>query len=318
MVRADRTETLAEPSVAPVSADAQPEVVHSHPVCPWTGRETGAERDGDEARTGLAMTGGLLPAAATGRAHVLLVEDDLAVGRVVTQFFSDVYDVRQARTGAGALAILRREAVDAVVLDYRLPDLTGLQVLAEIASAWPSLPVVMMTAYGSESLCASAFKLGVRDYFPKPVHLEDLLGAVQGLLSAASGDEPIGQAETAAASQLRHSLPVTDLHIHKAVTLIHQHYWDHLPLGRLAREVGMSKFWLSRRFKAVMGVTFRQYLLRVRLQRAMLLLSNPSLSITGVAHEVGFGDLPRFDKLFRRYTGVAPSVYRAQLDRDSE
>jgi len=264
------------------------------------------------------MTGGLPPLAATGRAHVLLVEDDRAVGRVVTQFFSDVYDVRQALTGAEALAILRREPVDAVVLDYRLPDLNGLQVLGEIASAWPSLPVVMMTAYGSESLCASAFKLGVRDYFPKPVHLEDLLGAVQGLLSAASGDEPIGQAETAPASQLRHSLPVTDLHIRKAVTLIHQHYWDHLPLGRLAREVGMSKFWLSRRFKAVMGVTFRQYLLRVRLQRAMLLLSNPSLSITGVAHEVGFGDLPRFDKLFRRYTGVAPSVYRAQLDRDRE
>jgi len=39
---------------------------------------------------------------------------------------------------------------------------------------------------------------------------------------------------------------------------------------------------------------------------------------TGVAQEVGFGDLPRFDKLFRRYAGVAPSVYRAQLHRDSE
>src|SRR5439155_20013501 len=228
--------------LAPVSADAQPEVLHSpnnsHPARPWTGRETGAERDRDGVPTGLAMTGGLPPPAATGRAHVLLVEDDRAVGRVVTQFFSDVYDVRQALTGAEALAILRREPVDAVVLDYRLPDRNGLQVLGEIASAWPSLPVVMMTAYGSESLCASAFKLGVRDYFPKPVHLEDLLGAVQGLLSAASGDEPIGQAETAPASQLRHSLPVTDLHIRKAVTLIHQHYWDHLPLGRVAREVG--------------------------------------------------------------------------------
>src|SRR5439155_11038265 len=110
----------------------------------------------------------------------------------------------------------------------------------------------------SESLCASAFKLGVQDYFAKPVDLEHLLKTVRGLLAPVG--VPLAEAETPAASPAELPPPEADLQIHKAVVLIHRQYWDNLTLGRVAREVGMSKFWLSRRFKAVMGGTFRHYL----------------------------------------------------------
>lgn len=254
--------------------------------------------------------------------RILLVEDDRGVREVVRQFLSDVFEVRQAATGAEALAILRRESVDAVVLDYRLPDRTGLEVLTEIRSISASLPVVMMTGYGSEWICASAFKLGVRDYFPKPVILEDLLQALGGILSPGSGEDATRGVEAGLVSRPDlhpgPQAPVPEQSIQKAVALIQQRYWDDLSLGRLAGEVGMSRYYLSRRFKAVMGMTFRQYLLRVRLERAKVLLSTTSVSITELAQAVGFGDLPRFDKLFRRYTGVPPSVYRARLIRDSD
>ena len=54
---------------------------------------------------------------------------------------SDAFEVSSAATGTEALAILRREPVAAIVLDYRLPDRTGLEVLNEIRSLWPSLSV---------------------------------------------------------------------------------------------------------------------------------------------------------------------------------
>ena len=72
----------------------------------------------------------------------------------------------------------------------------------------------------------------------------------------------------------------------------------------------MSKCRLSHRFHEVLGITFRDYLLRVRLERAKVLLANGHASITEVAQNVGFGDLPRFDKVFKRYTGVTLSAYR--------
>ena len=93
--------------------------------------------------------------------------------------------------------------------------------------------------------------------------------------------------------------------------LIQQRYWDQVSLPALARQVGMSKYRLSHRFREVLGVTFRDYLLRVRLERAKALLAAGHVSITEVAQNVGFGDLPRFDRVFKRYTGVTPSVYRS-------
>jgi len=250
------------------------------------------------------------------RPQVLLVDDERRLREVVTLFLSEAYDVKQAATGDEAIRIVRREPVAAVVLDYRLPDRSGLEVLIEIRSARPRLPVVMMTGYGSEALCASALRLGVRDYFPKPVNIGDLLDAVRRLVPEA----PPPAEEDDEEPEVDGRLPVSsrspaaeiDLSIQKAIRLIQLRYWDNLSLAGLARELGMSKYHLSRRFKGAMGVTFRSYLLRTRLERAKVLLARDQGAITEVAQTVGFGDLPRFDKLFKRYTGLTPSAYRAQ------
>src|SRR5207249_3165407 len=250
------------------------------------------------------------------RPQVLLVDDERRLREVVTLFLSEAYDVKQAATGAEAISIVRREPVAAVVLDYRLPDRSGLEVLIEIRSARPWLPVVMMTGYGSEALCASALRLGVRDYFPKPVNIGDLLDAVRRLVPEA----PPPAEEDDEEPEVDGRLPVSsrspagelDLSIQKAIRLIQLRYWDNLSLAGLARELGMSKYHLSRRFKGAMGVTFRSYLLRTRLERAKVLLARDQGAITEVAQTVGFGGLPRFGKLFKRYTGRPPSPYRAQ------
>jgi two-component system, response regulator YesN len=246
---------------------------------------------------------------------ILVVEDDRAVQELIALALSDAYDVKHAATASEALTVLEREAVAAVVLDYRLPDRTGLELLNDIRSAQPSLPVIMMTGYGSEWVCTSAFKLGVRDYLQKPVNLFELLHSV-GLAvstpseSPASGDAGAGGGQLSTSSE---PIPrLADAPIQKVVLLIQRRYWDRLSLTQLAREAGMSKYRLSHRFSEVMGVPFREYLLRVRLERAKDLLAAGHTSITEVAQAVGFGDLPRFDKLFRRNTGLTPSAYRSQ------
>ncbi len=75
----------------------------------------------------------------------------------------------------------------------------------------------------------------------------------------------------------------------------------------------MSKYRLSHRFREVLGVTFRDYLLKVRLERAKALLATDDVSISEVAQMVGFNDLPHLDKAFKRYAGSSPSVYRSML-----
>jgi two-component system, response regulator YesN len=249
------------------------------------------------------------------RPCILVVEDDRVVRETVSLSLSDAYDVKQASTGAEAVEILRREPVAAVVLDYRLPDRTGLEVLRDMKSERPEVPIVMMTGYGSESICAAALKLGVRDYFPKPFSVFELGRSIRHILSARRQDP-----SRASADQERElgTMPLPrhpDLAIQKVAILIQRRYWERLTLSDLASEVGMSKSGLSRRFSKVMGVTLRGYLLRARLERAKELLTRTRNQVTEVAMAVGFGDLPRFDKLFKRYTGLTPSAYRVSAAR---
>jgi two-component system, response regulator YesN len=244
---------------------------------------------------------------ATARQRILVVDDDATTHEVLTFFLGDGYEVRPVTTGVDALAKLCREAVDLVVLDHRLPDRTGLEILTDLRSICPNLPVIMLTGYGSEWICATAFKLGVADYLQKPVNAVDLVGTVRRILSPGleRGDSPCK-------TSLLRNLPVPlSIPIQRAMGLIQQRYWDQFSLSALARQVGMSKYHLSHRFREVLGVTFRDYLLRVRLERAKVLLAAGHVSITEVAQNVGFGDLPRFDKVFKRYTGVTPSAYRS-------
>jgi two-component system, response regulator YesN len=245
--------------------------------------------------------------------RILAVDDDVIVQEVLAFFLGDAYEVMLATTASDAIVKLCREPTDLVVLDHRLPDRTGLELLTELRSILPNLPVIMLTGYGSEWICAAAFKLGVADYLQKPMNAVDLVGAVQRILSPGlgKGDSPC---ET---STLR-SLPVPlSIPIQRAMGLIQQRYWDPCSLSALARQVGMSKYRLSHRFREVLGVTFRDYLLRVRLERAKALLAAGHVSITEVAQNVGFGDLPRFDKVFKRYTGVTPSTYRSLVHSPS-
>ena len=92
---------------------------------------------------------------------------------------------------------------------------------------------------------------------------------------------------------------------------IHQRYWESISFSEAARHAGVSKFAFSRRFKALMRVSFRAYLQDVRVRKARELLLVPGYSITEIAQMLGFGDLPRFDKVFKRFEGISPSAYRS-------
>ena len=249
-----------------------------------------------------------------GQRQILVVEDDHNVRELLLDLLGAMHDVRPARTGAEALAILKAEELALIVLDYLLPDRTGLEVLAEIKATRPRLPVIMITGYDFEWLCASAFRLGIREYFPKPFDARDLIDAVRRILS---GPFPTRERDDSArvVGSHRDLLPApsarrSDAVILKGIKLIQERYWDRVPLSALARELGICKYTFSRRFRQVIGVPFRDYLVRLRLEKAKAFLRTGGFSITEVAQMVGFGDLPRLDKLFKRYTGVTPSAYR--------
>jgi transcriptional regulator GlxA family with amidase domain len=83
-------------------------------------------------------------------------------------------------------------------------------------------------------------------------------------------------------------------------------------LKDLAAMTSMSRSHFSRTFHAIAGVTVRDYVRDLRLQHAAALLTGSTLSLTAIAIECGFYDLPHFDKAFHRRFAVSPRAFRRQ------
>jgi len=101
---------------------------------------------------------------------ILLVEDDRDTNALVKRMLTKAgYRVLAAFTGKEALALFRAKKVDCVLLDYKLPDMTGMDVLAEIAKAGASTPVIFVTGHAEVRTAVEAIKKGAFDFLAKPI-----------------------------------------------------------------------------------------------------------------------------------------------------
>jgi len=117
-------------------------------------------------------------------ASIVIVEDELLLARQLARSLESVgHEVRIAATGTAGLEALRSEPPDLILLDLRLPDRSGLDVLTDIQSESPGLPVVLMTAHGSVRDAVDAMRRGAADYLQKPLDLDELSLLVERVLA---------------------------------------------------------------------------------------------------------------------------------------
>ena len=108
------------------------------------------------------------------RRRVLFVEDEPALRFSYERFFRDRYDLAFAATGAEALAELRTARPDVLVLDMRLPDTDGVDLLRRVREQLPEVPVFITTAYLSMEPRLRVLDLAFNGYLVKPFELRDL------------------------------------------------------------------------------------------------------------------------------------------------
>jgi len=114
---------------------------------------------------------------------VLVIEDEKAQWLILTGFLSHQgFEADWASSGQEALARLQAEPYDLVLLDFRLPDMDGLDLLSKLRKLQPEIPVIMITAFGTIEVAVSAMKVGVFNFLTKPINLDVLLDSMKGAL----------------------------------------------------------------------------------------------------------------------------------------
>jgi|SRR5580704_3753674 two-component system response regulator HydG len=120
-------------------------------------------------------------------AHVLVVDDDNAVCRIVHRMLShENYEVRAASSVADALKVIEQESFDVYLLDYKLPDGSGLDVAARIREKWGSVPIVLISGYDPAIVALRAQQLGITEFLQKPFSREIVCEVVKKVLDSSS------------------------------------------------------------------------------------------------------------------------------------
>lgn len=118
------------------------------------------------------------------RIRVLVIDDEKDMCWILRKIFEDVgYEVITAHKGQEGIEKARKDSADLAILDLKLPDINGLEVLSALKRINPRMPVVVITAFGTPEMNEAALDLGAYSFIDKPFRVENILKVTREALS---------------------------------------------------------------------------------------------------------------------------------------
>lgn len=212
----------------------------------------------------------------------------------------------EAENGIVALEQIEKIKPDILITDIRMPGMSGLELVKKIREKGLDTEIILLSGYAEFEYARTAMRWGVQDYLLKPVDLEKLEQALKKI---------IDQKElTSEKGRLSEKEELESETIMKQILKeIQESYLEEITLNSLADKYNISPSRLSTRVKESLGMSFSQYLASRRCQRAKELLADDRLSVEQIARMAGYKDYFYFIRVFKKITGVSPSVYRKNL-----
>lgn len=240
----------------------------------------------------------------------LIVEDEPLMREYLMLNLNSIHGMWEtagcARNGAEAVALLAEKRFDLVLTDIKMPMMSGLELADYIHRKYPGTDVVILTGYEEFDYARSAVRAGVVDYLLKPLQDAELCAVLDKLaekrgriLRGAVPSPAAAEADDAAGALIR----MVREHIQ-------QHFREPLALSQIADKFGVNAAYLSGIFKSDKGESFTKYILRLRMERAALLLAYSAEKVGDIALELGYSTVKHFYSVFKKYYGVTPNSYR--------
>lgn len=278
---------------------------------PASQMEPGQRGMGDKAIASIAQ---LPPSASRTYGTILLVEDQADLRTYIAEILSE-YRIIQAEDGEEALAILRADQGNLpslILSDIMMPRLDGYALVDQLKTNanWQSIPVIVLTAKSAEEDKLKALRLGVDDYLTKPFYPQELKLRVHNLLQNARQrqayllEQEVSENDDTAGSLTIEQSWLQDLEV-AAQSALDQGL--DLSKSYLADQMLLSERHLLRRLKSLTGMTIKQYVLEVKLQRARRLLDNRTYAtIAEVSYACGFNSPGYFSRIYEQHFGRRP------------
>lgn len=252
---------------------------------------------------------------------VIVVEDEeiIRTGLIFSINWLDMgcVVVGSASDGQEGLAVICDKKPDMVITDILMPRMSGLDMLEQAMRAHHFYSIVL-TSYSEFDLAKRALQLGVTDYLLKPVDEDELKTVVEKVRQKIEKEHPGQKVPTLPKETDREeeSIPRpillpenTDPYVQQLCETIRVRYMEKLSVNSVAKELGISSSYLSRKLRSCLGITFVELLNQYRINEAIRLLRHTSLRIHEISRQVGFSEYKYFFSVFKKYTGVGPTEF---------
>lgn len=231
----------------------------------------------------------------------------------------------EASNCIAALAIIEEIHTDIVFLDISLPVMDGIEFIKRVAPNNPSIKFIVISGYDKFEYARQSIRYGVVDYLLKPVveeELERALERVVALLDVETGQKRLSETGILGTEQARGSddenWPSKEKVIAEIIDYIEANYAREINLNMFSQRYHLTKEYLSRCFKEVVGFGIYEFVTETRMKKAKKLLMDPQAKIRVVAEQVGYNDQNYFSRAFKKYTGVHPSEFKSgRKDEDA-
>lgn len=207
--------------------------------------------------------------------------------------------VGTAYNGNEGLEMIRKEKPDVLFSDIAMPGMDGLTMIAALRSEFPEMQISILTGYRDFDFCQRALRLGVARFLLKPSNMEELEEALRTMTERCGRQEETAQTENASGFIVRNALAYME-----------EHYQEKLTLNKVADQIYVSQWHLSKLLNKQEGKNFSEILNQIRINKAKELLKDPALRIADIAEMVGFVEVAHFSRVFKKVAGVSANEYR--------
>ena len=246
---------------------------------------------------------------------VMVVEDDKDMVSVIRNVLSDSYEVVTAYNGKEALDKIEKGATPTLIVsDVIMPEMDGIEFTRQLKSSLVTshIPIILLSAEIPDNLMQKSLDTGADAYIEKPFSPKKLRSMVDNLidnrkrvyefyLSSLPSDAKLPTGRVSAQEQkfLRTIQEYVSENLHRAITL-----------DDLAEAVCLSSSSLYKKMKEYADISPMEYVMKVRLHRAVELLKDDSVSVQDVSMAVGFNTHSFFSECFKREFGMTPRQWR--------
>lgn len=256
----------------------------------------------------------------TGNMTLMLVDDNKDLLEFLREALSsDFSDIILAQSGNQAMSLLTSGKLpDIIVSDVNMPDGNGYRLCKDVKSdaRYSHIPVILLASRGEEQSQSNSYRMGADAFLAKPFETETLTEAIRGLLRKRA--EIRRKYLDSKGTDVSEYGSNEESFIMKLNAIIGAHIDDpDLDQQLLCRELGISRALLYNKMKAIVGTGTKEYVTKIRLEKAKHLIETTKLPVAEIAEKTGFTSQGYFSTAFKSYTGMTPSQYRQTIGKQS-